>query len=118
MLLGILDGRVPPSSLHINPFHDIRTRHYITSPVFRPFTRVRTLYLGQVRSQHTVLAFCYCRLVLFDIAYPCTCRGEGAATRRLYFTLNVPNHLKLKTLLVDSHDVLMVLLKTMSDISP
>lgn len=108
MLLGILDGRVPPSSLHINPFYDIRTS----------FTRVRTLYLGQVRSQHTVLAFCYCRLVLFDIAYPCTCRGEGAATRRLYFTLNVPNHLKLKTLLVDSHDVLMVLLKTMSDISP
>lgn len=84
----------------------------------KSFTRVRTLYLGQVRCQHTVLAFCYCRLVLFDIAYPCTCRGEGAATRRLYFTLNVPNHLKLKTLLVDSHDVLMVLLKTMSDISP
>lgn len=33
------------------------------------FTRVRTLYLGRVRSQLTVLAFCYCRLVLFDIAY-------------------------------------------------
>lgn len=71
------------------------------------FTRVRTLYLGRVRSQLTVLAFCYCRLVLFDIAYTSA-----------IFTLNVPIHLKLKILLVDSHDVLMVLLKTMSDINP
>lgn len=73
----------------------------------KSFTPVRTLYLGRVRSQLTVLAFCYCRLVLFDIAYT-----------PAIFTLNVPIHLKLKILLVDSHDVLMVLLKTMSDISP
>lgn len=73
----------------------------------KSFTRVRTLYLGRVRSQLTVLAFCYCRLVLFDIAYTSA-----------IFTLNVPIHLKLKILLVDSHDVLMVLLKTMSDINP
>ena len=73
----------------------------------KSFTPVRTLYLGRVRSQLTVLAFCYCRLVLFDIAYTSA-----------IFTLNVPIHLKLKILLVDSHDVLMVLLKTMSDINP
>lgn len=110
---------MPPSSLHLNPLEqDITFPRPFLDLLSKSFTRVRTLYLGQVTPQHTVLAFCYCRLVLFDIAYPCTCRGEGAATRRLYFTLNVPIHLKLKTLLVDSHDVLMVLLKTMSDICP